>query len=146
MKISLTKRVYQSPYGGGIKYFYVPLIDVFLVGNHKVGKSMRSYIDTGATFNIFPYEYAEVYLGFTEKTLEKGTKLPILGVGGYKTFGFGHICNIQHPNFCLKDVMVFFVKGQSFPLLGLIGFVDKFKKVTINNGANSLEIEYENLS
>lgn len=140
MKIELIKRVYENPVNSERSYLYVPIIDVLLVGNHKVGKSIKSYLDTGSYFNIFPSEYATALLGYSDITLKKGVVLQILGVGGMKTVGYGHRCSIQHPEFELKDVMIYFVKGQPYPLLGRVGFMDQFKKIVFNEDTKILEL------
>ena len=140
MKVEYTKWPYENPVSKDRTYIFVPIIEVLLVGNHKVGRHIKSYLDTGAAFNIFPAEYAISLLGFTESTLRKGISLPILGVGGMKTVGYGHKCSIQHPDFSLKDVMVYFVKEQSYPLLGRVGFMDQFKKIIFNEDTKILEL------
>ena len=63
-----------------------------------------------------------------------------MGVGGIQTTGYGHKCNILHPEFELKDIMIYFVKNQSYPLLGRVGFMDQFKKIIFNEDTKILEL------
>jgi len=140
MKIKYTKWVYENPKTKNRTYTYVPIISLFLIGNHKVGKSTKCYLDSGSIFNIFPTEYATALLGFSEKSLKKGVSIKILGVGGMETKGYGHKCNVQHPNFELKDVLIFFVNNQPYPLLGRTGFMDQFKKIVFDEENRHLEL------
>lgn len=140
MKIKYTKWPVENPKTKKRTYIFVPIIEILLVGNHKVGKTIRSYLDTGAMFNVFPEEYALTFLGYSKKSLEKGDPLEILGVGGIKTKGFGHECSIQHPEFSIKDIMIYFVEDQPYPLLGRTGFMDHFKKIIFNEESKVLEI------
>ena len=140
MKEKLTQWVFENPLTKERIYFYVPILEVFLVANHKIGKPVRCYLDTGASVNIFPWEYGTACLGFSDKTMKKGLIMSITGVSGIKTEGYGHVCTIQHPDFCLKDVMIYFVKDQPYPLLGRVGFMDQFKKIVFDEEEKMLEL------
>lgn len=118
----------------------MPEITVILIGNHKVGKPIKCLIDTGSTANIFPWEYGTVFIGFSDKFMRKGTRFPIIGVGGKKTEGNGHKCTIQNPDFEIKNVMIYFVKDQPYALLGRVGFMDKFKKIIIDEENKHFEL------
>jgi hypothetical protein len=142
VKQKLTKWVYEDPLSKDRFYIHVPLIDLFLVMNHRIGSVVRCYLDTGATVSIFPLEYASSYLGLSDKTIKNGAVMPVVGVGGINVDAYGHKCTFQHPDFCIKDVMVYFLKDQPYPLLGISGFVDHFKKIIIDEEEKTLELIY----
>jgi len=50
MKVEYTKWVYENPTNKERKYYYVPIVEILLVGNHKVGEHIKSYLDTGKNF------------------------------------------------------------------------------------------------
>lgn len=141
MKLNYSKWLYLDPTTKSRNYVYVPIFEVFLVSNHKVGKPVKSYLDSGAIFNIFPMEYARFILGYSVKSLKKGIKLPIIGVGGSSTIGYGHKCSIQHPKFKLENLLVYFVENQPYPLLGRVGFMDRFKQIIFNESEKFLELK-----
>ena len=140
MKQKLTKWVYEDPISKDRIYIHVPLIDLFLIMNHKIGNVIKCYLDTGATVSIFPLEYAVYFLGLSDKTIKNGVVTPVLGVGGVNVSAYGHKCTIQHPSFCIKNVMVYFLKDQPYPLLGISGFIDQFKKIIIDEEEKTLEL------
>lgn len=141
IKIDLTPNPYKESPESKLKLAYIPIIEVFLVCNHKIGKSVKCYIDTGSIVNIFPQEYATTFLGFSDKTLRaRGKEIEILGVGGIKAKGYGYLCTIHHPNFRFENVYVFFVGDQRYPLLGRVGFMDKFNKITFNESEKTVEL------
>jgi hypothetical protein len=140
MKIRYTKWVYENPQTKKRIYYYVPIINLIIIGNHKVGKPISCYLDSGAALNIFPSEYATVFLGYSKKSLKKGTKTPILGVGGTRKTAYGHKCDIQHPEFRLKDIMIYFVEEQPYALLGRIGFMDQFERIVFDEKGKTLEL------
>lgn len=139
MKIQLKEDVLKLGNGRVITY-YKPWIDIFLVAQHKIGKPVACYIDTGAAVTIFPSDYAYAFLGFSPKSIKKGILLNFMGVGGAVTEGYGHPCTIQHPNFSIKDVLIFFVDNQPFPLLGRIGFMENFFKIIFYEEEKLLEL------
>lgn len=139
MKIQLKEDVFQFGNGRVVTY-YKPWIDVFLISRHKIGKPVACYIDSGASVTIFPMDYAYAFLGFSSKSIKKGVLLNLMGVGGAETESYGHLCTIQHPEFCIKDVLIFFVDNQPFPLLGRIGFMENFAKIIFHEEDKLLEL------
>ncbi|OGC50635.1 hypothetical protein A2716_03030 [candidate division WWE3 bacterium RIFCSPHIGHO2_01_FULL_40_23] len=139
-KIKLTPDYYRSPETGKELIVYAPRIILLVFSNHKTGPATTCYLDTGATFNIFPWDYALKHLGFSESSIRKGVHIKILGVGNAIKEGYGHTCAFHHPDFRIENAMVYFVKDQPYPLLGLIGFVDKFDKVVLNEKDKVIEL------
>jgi len=142
MKTALTPIPYLDPQTNKEKVCYRPYVRVLLISSkgHRAGKPIESLIDTGADFNVFPWEYAEAFLGFSDKTLRKGTHLDITGVGDAKKEGYGHRCTIHHPDFRIENANIFFVKNQPCPLLGRVGFMDQFRKIIIDEENKTLEL------
>ena len=138
MRVPLKPDVVSLSNGQAILYT-VPWIDVFLTSNHIVGPSISCYIDTGATVTIFPSGYAYGFLGYSETSLKNGVRIGLMGIGGSSTVGYGHVCTINHPEFCIENSLIFFVDNQPFPLLGRIGFMDKFKRITFDEENKFME-------
>ena len=138
MRIPLKGDAIEFSNGSSVLYS-VPWIDVSLTSNHKMGPSINCYIDTGATVTVFPSDYAFGFLGYSELSLKKGIRINLMGVGGSLALGYGHICTINHPEFCIENSLIFFVDNQPFPLLGRIGFMDKFKKIIFDEENKTLE-------
>ncbi len=88
---------------------------------------------------LFPAEYAYTFLGFSKSALKHGKKLPLLGIGGVSKIAYGVTCNIQHPEFSIKDVYIYFLENQPFPLLGRVGFMDRFKYINFNEAEKEME-------
>lgn len=139
MKIPLKKDILKLN-NGNLYPYYAPWIDVFLASNHNVGKPTRCYIDTGATVTIFPADYAYAYLGYSFNSLKKGQLVELYGLGGAKTVGYGHICTIHHLDFRIDRAVVYFVENQPYPLLGRIGFMDKFKSIVFDEENKCMEL------
>src|SRR3990167_9461875 len=120
---------------------YLPLIDVLVTCKHMVSKPVRCCIDTGAYMNVFPKEFATAFLGFSERSMKRDAHIiKILGVGGIETEGYGHRCVIHALDFCLKDVLIYFVDNQPFPLLGRSGFMDRFQKIIFDEKKHIVEL------
>ena len=138
MKVALEKDLLKLSNGRDYQY-YAPWLNVLLVSNHNVGKSTRCYIDTGATVTIFPSEYAYAHLGYSTKSLKRGELINLYGLGGAKAVGYGHMCSIHHPDFQIKNVMIYFVENQPYPLLGRISFMDRFKRIVFEEENKFIE-------
>lgn len=120
---------------------YLPLLDIVVMCKHKVSKPIRCYIDTGATLNVFPKDFALAFFGFSEKSLKKDAHvISITGVGGIQVEGYGHKCTIHALDFTIESVYIYFVENQSMPLLGRYGFMNKFKKIIFDEEKKTLEI------
>lgn len=141
MKVKYVPQSYRDSPTGKDKIVWWPVVDVILLCNHRVGKPVRCIFDTGSVNNIFPLEYATVFLGFSEETVKsRGKEIDILGVSGAKSKGYGHLCAIHHPDFKLENVSVYFVENQPCPLLGRIGFMDHFEEIILNEKEKTLEL------
>ncbi|KKT84106.1 MAG: hypothetical protein UW82_C0027G0003 [candidate division WWE3 bacterium GW2011_GWC2_44_9] len=118
---------------------YVPIIDLVLHANHKYSPGLACYLDTGAHYNVFPEEVALASFGMSQKSISKGLELPILGVGGCSATAYGFDVEIIHPYFKFMS-KIYFLKNQPFPLLGRVGFMDHFDKITLNEKDKKLEL------
>ncbi len=66
--VPYTPDLLVNKYTGKEKVVHVPLINALLIANHKVGKMIPCYLDSGAWVNIFPNEYAFVFGGNPQET------------------------------------------------------------------------------
>jgi len=140
-KIALEKWVYKDPNSEERFYVYQPIVTILLGYNHKFTAPVKCLLDTGATINVFPEELALTFFGITKKTLQKGRVIEIQTVGNRKVFGYGLECTFQHPEFKIEKTLVYFVENQPYPLLGRVGFMDKFKKIVLDEEHKILELE-----
>ena len=98
-------------------------------------------MDSGASVNIFPAEYALVFLGFSEKSLKNsGSPLDLQGIGGVTKTAYGHRCDLHSTDFRLENIMVYFLDDHKLPLLGRLDFMDKFKQIVFNEDKKHIEI------
>ncbi len=132
MKVGLTETTFLLPNQEGQIIHYAPWIKVGLLCNHMMGRAISCYFDTGSAINVFPFEYAQVFLGFSIDKIKKGMYLPITGAGGTEAHAWGHGCDLFFGDIVINDTVVFFVEKQSSPLLGQHGFIDRFKEININ--------------
>lgn len=141
MIVKLAPEAYRDPLTGRENIYFSPKIDVVIFCNHMSTRSIRCLIDTGATFNLFPAEVATAFLGFSEKTLvKKGREMKFYGIGGIEKTAYGHSCTIHTPEFRLENVFIYFMKDQPYPLLGRIGFMDRFSKIIIDEVGKNLQL------
>ena len=139
--IPYTPDLWKNSYTGKEKTIYKPLINAFLIANHKVGKATPCYLDSGASVNLSPAEYALVFLGFSEKSLKRsGSPLDLQGIGGITKTAYGHRCDLHSSDFRLENIMVYFLEGHKQPLLGRLDFMDKFKQIVFNEDKKCIEI------
>ena len=102
---------------------------VYLILNYKHGKMfgpMGAILDSGADYNLFPAEVADI-LGIN---LMKGEEKLNEGIGGKRVKTYRHTgikMFVESYNF---DTSIDFSKEISVPLLGQQGFFDKFKTIT----------------
>ena len=113
-----------------------------VMGSNRQPRKLECMVDSGADFNIFPTEFAYEYLGMSEKTLRKGEKFPLRGIGDIelKEPAYGHQLVLKHPYFEFKT-WIFFIDQQYPPLLGRRGFMDQFKRIEFNEEGKKLVFE-----
>lgn len=141
VKIAYTPKEIVDPATDKRTFLYIPTVDLVLIGpNRQPSVGIRCLLDTGADYNVFPAEYALCYLGLTEKKLERGIKLKLLGIGGVQRTAYGHKIKMVHPEFSIQTV-IYFLENQAMPLLGRRGFMDKFEKIVLNEEMRTLELE-----
>ena len=104
-----------------------PVVKILL--NYKHGKifgPIRTLLDSGSDYNLFPAEIAEI-LGIN---LRKGLIKTTEGIGSKRITTYRHSgikIYIERHSF---ETSIDFSKEISVPLLGQQGFFDKFKQVT----------------
>jgi len=116
---------------------YYPFIPVRLCYKHQFFKyPINSLVDSGAERNLFPAYFGERL----RIKIKKGIPRDIGGIGGVKIKGFTHDIKIYIGalNFNTK---IDFSYEQEVPLLGRIGFFDKFKSVTLREKEKIVELE-----
>ena len=99
-----------------------PYLEVTFINPHT-GKDVTvlGLIDTGADECALPAKFAEI-LGHK---LEKGTKKRIETANG-ETIAYSHAVNIQVDGFMSKNVLIDFMVGLDYPLIGVKSFLGKF--------------------
>lgn len=120
-----------DPINNTRKTRYQPYLEVLLTAPNSNFCKILCLVDSGADYNIFPYEYATAYLGMTDPQVMQGKKMEILTAGGFRAMSYGHKMHIQDPRFGFST-WVFFLKKQAPALLGRTGFFDKFKSVSFD--------------
>ena len=140
MKINYSKRFFRDSDTDETFIYHIPLLDVSVESEKQKGPIIRCYLDTGALVNVFPWEYGISCLGFTNKSIEVGSKINLVGVGGTNQTAYGHVCTLSIGNLELQRVMIYFLKNQPFPLLGRVGFMDLFNKIIFNERDQYLEL------
>lgn len=141
MKVELVKTVFLLPKTEKQIIYYAPWLHAGLSCNHRIGRRVQCYLDTGSAINVFPLEYAQVFLGFSETSIKRGMYMPITGAGNSKNEAWGYKCTLDLGDIVLKDTLVFFLANQPYPLLGQAGFIDRFKRIEINMKDKFIEFE-----
>ena len=139
MQKKLKEDIFTYP-DGTTETIYAPVIPISLTYKHAMGKTIESHIDTGASINLFPSGYARTFFKLKDSNLKKGKEILLGGIGGMTKKAYGFKCSIHHPNFRIKDVYIYFLDNQPYPLLGLKGFIDQFQSIKINGKEKTLEI------
>lgn len=122
-----------------IKILMRPILRVRLCFNHKMTISpVNCAIDTGADINLFPASWAES-IGI--KIIE-GKKSPIRGIGGIIISGYEHSFKLFIVNSKISfDTSAIFSYEHTIPLLGMRGFIDHFKRVTLDIEEDVFKLE-----
>lgn len=104
-----------------------PVVKILM--NYKHGKifgPIRTLLDSGSDYNLFPAEIAEI-LGIS---LHKGLVRITEGIGGKRITGYKHSGIKMYIEGHSLETSIDFSKEISVPLLGQQGFFDKFKQIT----------------
>lgn len=111
--------------GNIIENRFFPVIPVRIIYNHRVGRPIRSLLDSGSDRNLFPAAYAEL-VGIPVK---KGRPLDIIGIGNslIKAYTWEVKLYVESTSFITK---IDFSYAQQIPLLGRDGFFNHFAEVT----------------
>jgi len=122
-----------------IKVLMRPILRARLCFNHKMTITpVNCIIDTGADINLFPSSWA-VSIGI--KIIE-GKKSPIRGIGGIIISGYEHSFKLFIVNSKISfDTSAIFSYEQTIPLLGMRGFIDHFKRVTLDIEEDVFKLE-----
>ena len=116
---------------------YRPKVTMRLAFKHNLCKySIVALVDTGADRNLFPAYLGEL-VGIKIKT---GDKHNIMGIGDFKIEGYGHDVKLYLDNVSITT-RVYFSYEHQVPLLGRIGFFDKFKRVIFNENEKYMQVE-----
>lgn len=117
-----------------------PILRVRLCFNHKMTVTpVDCAIDTGADINLFPASWAE---SIGVKIVE-GKPAPIRGIGNIIISGYEHRFKLFIVNSKISfDTSAIFSYEQTVPLLGMRGFIDHFKRVTLDIEEDVFKLEY----
>lgn len=127
----------DSKTGKIVDQIFIPVIPVRIIYNHQLYRNpINCLVDSGAERNLFPAFFAEK-LGIKVK---KGDPKTIFGIGGVKIEGFTHNVTLYINTLSFKS-QIDFSYEQEVPLLGRIGFFDKFEKVTFQEKKGVVELE-----
>lgn len=129
---NLKEDVYQPVGSASPIVYYRPIIDLIVQYKHKVSSAITCQLDTGATVNVFPAELATVFLGISDSALLKGRKINLTGIGSITGKAYGYQCTLQHPEFRMDGVWIYFMYEHRAALLGCHGFMNRFDSITIN--------------
>lgn len=106
-----------------------PIIDLWL--NYKHGKMfgpVQALIDSGADYNLFPTEVANI-IGIR---LTKGVLKIIEGIGDKRIKTYRHLGVKMFVEGYSFETFIDFSHEIKVPLLGQQGFFDKFKKISFD--------------
>lgn len=144
-KLRYRPRPVKDPKTGKISEEFYPAANVrlTLTSSHRIGKPIEALIDSGPTINLFPASYATVYFGMNERSLKKGHKKPIFGIGGKEIKSFGHQVTLQilGTDHRFKAYVFFSPEHNGMALLGRRGFFDRFKRISFDEQAKEAELE-----
>lgn len=106
-----------------------PKIPIRLSMNHKMfPQIIECLFDTGSDRNLFPGEVAK-YLGIK---VEKGKPQKIGGIGNSEPIdAYTHKVKIFVSNYAF-DTEIDFSFKHKFPILGRIGFMDRYESIEVN--------------
>ncbi len=113
---------------------------IYFLLNYKHGKMfgpMGAIIDSGADYNLFPADVADI-LGIK---LMKGEEKVNEGIGGKRVKTYRHLGIKMFVEGYSFNTSIDFSKEISVPLLGQQGFFDKFKKITFSRVDEEVLIE-----
>ena len=121
-----------------LDFIYRPYVFIKLGNGNKWSKNfIRSLIDSGADYNVFPSAFAkEIGINY-----EAGQKHKTTGVGGQLMTTYLHVVKIK-VNSREIDTVVSFGKEIETPLLGRQGFFNYFDRITFIVKSKTLELEY----
>jgi len=116
---------------------YHPFIPVRICYKHQFLKNpINSLVDSGSERNLFPAYFGEKL----KIKIKKGKPRDVYGIGGIKIKAYTHEMKLFIGMRSIKT-QIDFSYEQEVPLLGRIGFFDKFKSVTFKEKERIVEIE-----
>jgi len=107
--------------------------------NHKMfPQIMECLFDTGSDRNLFPGEVAK-YLGVK---VEKGKHRKIGGIGNNEPIdAYTHKVKIYVGSYAFDTDIDFSFKHQ-LPILGRIGFMDRYESIEVNEKKKYIKLTY----
>lgn len=116
-----------------------PKIPVRLSINHNVSKILVDCLfDTGADRNLFPAGWGRS-LGLK---LEKGKLVKTIGIGGKVINAYAHQVTLFIQGHKI-ETEAGFTDENNTPLLGRIGFMDKFDDIVINEKKKFVRLSFK---
>lgn len=121
------------------EFVYRPYAEIRInFKNGWISKPFLVLLDTGADRNLFPAVIGEK-LGIE---IKKGRKYTTYGVGKQPLTTFRHKAMQIFIGDYSFDTSIEFSYDADFPLVGGVGFFDKFKRVSFYKNKELIELEY----
>ncbi len=116
-----------------------PKIPIRLSMNHKMfPQIIECLFDTGSDRNLFPAEAAK-YLGIK---VEKGSPRKIGGIGNSEPIdAYTHKVKIYVGSYSF-DTEIDFSFKHKLPILGRIGFMDRYESIEVNEKKKYIKLFY----
>ncbi|MEK7497928.1 MAG: hypothetical protein AAB656_03345 [Patescibacteria group bacterium] len=121
--------------GKVIEYFR-PSVPVQISKGNQRSFIFQALVDSGSDRNLFPAKFGE-QIGLD---IRSGNKYHIEGIGKYRINVYTHIIGFHLYNINFQTEADFCYE-QEIPLLGRIGFFDKFKKVSFKEKKRMVEFK-----
>lgn len=117
-----------------------PKIPIRLVLNHKMFPHIiEALFDTGSDRNLFPADFA-FHLG---TKVEKGKPIKIGGIGiSNEIIAYTHRVSMFVGDYKI-GTEIDFSKEHNVPILGRIGFIDKFENIEVNEKKKFVKLYYK---
>ncbi len=121
-----------------LEAMYYPIISLRVSSQYKIyPNSLNCILDSGSDFNVMSADIAQS-LGINTK---KGEKVTHTGIGNINIIAYKHPVTFYLEGYKFKTE-VHFSYDHKISLLGRHGFLKFFKKVTFNEKALQVELEY----
>ncbi|MGH7203268.1 MAG: hypothetical protein ACREHC_02390 [Candidatus Levyibacteriota bacterium] len=130
--------IFPTVQEGKLLPIYIPRISIYLSIKHNITSTdIKCILDSGSDFNLFPADIAEA-LGIK---ITKGKMREHIGIGNHTIIAYEHEVKLFVKDYNFKTT-VHFSYDHKIPLLGRHSFFRFFKRVTFNEKALQVELEY----